>query len=533
MRHFALVSKFKLAMLLIFMVVIIQIALIGKISLVIQADNAKIENVYVPILHKVYQLEMAIVQVQQILSTICTTKDNVLLVQAKKYAERFQTLVKDLNKLDEDYSGDLDSITQLFDLYYNDGISMAQAALADFDKVEQIKRMKEFDIRAEKLAQFVDPFLSKVQERLQSTFEIQREHQVTNNILQGVLYGIQLLTIMAMSFIFLQSLKQLPKLKTIFTRIAASDFRDYKESIQGNDEITEIYADVLLMKKSLKEIILQIVDISRDVQEKFTEVFSIMRTSDTATKTQKNNVEQLATAMNEMATTAKSIATSAVGAATATTNADNSAVEGNNVVNQSANAIKLLIDDVQKATQAIQQVEKYSEDIGGVLNVIQGVAEQTNLLALNAAIEAARAGEQGRGFAVVADEVRSLAGRTQQSTQEIRKTIEYLQQGVKNAVQTMIAGKERTQECGKISNKTGEQLGIIGKSIATVNEINVHVATAAEEQSAVAEEMNKNVVTIQDMAGQLSSGIDKTVTAVQQLSTKIDKLAALVGKIAV
>ncbi len=287
------------------------------------------------------------------------------------------------------------------------------------------------------------------------------------------------------------------------------------------------------LEKSLKDIILQIVDISRDVQEKFTEVFSIMRTSDTATKTQKNNVEQLATAMNEMATTAKSIATSAVGAATATTNADNSAVEGNNVVNQSANAIKLLIDDVQKATQAIQQVEKYSEDIGGVLNVIQGVAEQTNLLALNAAIEAARAGEQGRGFAVVADEVRSLAGRTQQSTQEIRKTIEYLQQGVKNAVQTMVAGKERTQECGKISIKTGEQLGIIGKSIATVNEINVHVATAAEEQSAVAEEMNKNVVTIQDMAGQLSSGIDKTVTAVQQLSTKIDKLAALVGKIAV
>ncbi|MCB1922041.1 MAG: methyl-accepting chemotaxis protein, partial [Candidatus Competibacteraceae bacterium] len=192
--------------------------------------------------------------------------------------------------------------------------------------------------------------------------------------------------------------------------------------------------------------------------------------------------EQVATAMNEMTATVQDVAQTAASADAAASDADAKASEGRSVAVQALAATEDLVNEVQQAAAVIRKLESESESIGAVLDVIRGIAEQTNLLALNAAIEAARAGEQGRGFAVVADEVRTLAGRTQDSTQEIQRMIESLQQGTKGATQSMEKGQTKAQSTLDQVKSTEQTLSVISQAVARIKEMNAQIATAAEEQ---------------------------------------------------
>jgi methyl-accepting chemotaxis protein len=244
---------------------------------------------------------------------------------------------------------------------------------------------------------------------------------------------------------------------------------------------------------------------------------------------QMNETSQVATAINQMNATVHEVAHNAVNAATAAKEADTTFLQGKQVIDGVIEAIGNLAREVESAATVIQDLEKESKSIVSVLDVIKGIAEQTNLLALNAAIEAARAGEQGRGFAVVADEVRTLAGRTQESTQEIEEMISRLQAGSNNAVRAMASGKEMTQVGVEKAGAAGEALQAINTAVEHITSMNTQIASAAEEQSAVTEEINRSIMSINEVSEQTATGAQQTSAASDELARLAEQLKDVVN----
>ena len=243
---------------------------------------------------------------------------------------------------------------------------------------------------------------------------------------------------------------------------------------------------------------------------------------------QHNEINQVATAMSEMMTTVQEIAQSAASAAESTHEADSEADKGKVVVTEAMGAMSVLSNQIQDSSNTVAALAADSQAIGSVLDVIRGIAEQTNLLALNAAIEAARAGEQGRGFAVVADEVRTLASRTQDSTREIQEMIERLQQGATNAVDTMEKGREQSIKSEELVENAVESLAIIAGAVGMINTMNTQIASAAEEQGTVAEEINKNIMSISEVAKQAEESVRAMSVSGEELGQMSHSLQDLV-----
>ncbi|MFJ4429819.1 methyl-accepting chemotaxis protein [Pseudomonas sp. NPDC089395] len=242
---------------------------------------------------------------------------------------------------------------------------------------------------------------------------------------------------------------------------------------------------------------------------------------------QQREIEQVATAANEMSATAQDVAHNAAQAAQAARGADQASREGLQLIASTRKAIDQLTAGMNTAVDEARALESRSEQIGSVLEVIRSIAEQTNLLALNAAIEAARAGEAGRGFAVVADEVRTLARRTQVSVEEIRQVIEGLQQGTQDVVGAMHAGQRQAQASATRMEQALPALQRIGEAVAVISDMNLQIASAAEEQSAVAEEVNRNVAGIRDVTESLSGQADESARISQALNRLANQQQAL------
>ncbi|MDE1358887.1 methyl-accepting chemotaxis protein [Vibrio aestuarianus] len=240
---------------------------------------------------------------------------------------------------------------------------------------------------------------------------------------------------------------------------------------------------------------------------------------------QQQETELVATAMNEMVATVQEVAHNASEAADATEAANKATINGQSIVESVVGGINQLLSDIEQTGQVLEKLEQQSVDIDTVLEVIRSIAEQTNLLALNAAIEAARAGEQGRGFAVVADEVRALASRTQQSTEEIQRIIEQLQQGAKQAVSVMQHSIDSTQTSVEQAEQAGASLHEITSTVDTINAMNIQIASAASEQVSVSDEINRNIANINDAVILTVDACEQSEHASQELKSLAQQLS--------
>ncbi len=324
-------------------------------------------------------------------------------------------------------------------------------------------------------------------------------------------------------------LKRLKRISEIANAISQNDI-SHECVMESHDMIGEIIDAFNQMAANLRNMIGQISGATTQLAAAAEETSTITDETSRGVREQQSEIDSIASAMNEMTSTVQEVARNAADASGAAQTADSEAKSGALVATEAIGGIESLVAEVDSAAQVIRNLEQESENIGSVLDVIRGIAEQTNLLALNAAIEAARAGEQGRGFAVVADEVRTLASRTQQSTQEIQDMILRLQSGAGNAVKVMEGAQGKAQESSDLVEKAAESLGMIAGSVSAINDMNTMIASAAEEQSAVAAEMQSNMNNIREVADRSADGAQQTAQASEELARLAAEQQALMAE---
>jgi methyl-accepting chemotaxis protein len=300
--------------------------------------------------------------------------------------------------------------------------------------------------------------------------------------------------------------------------------------VDGTDEAGRLLMAMQKMQEKLRDTLMRISGSATQLASAAEELNAVTDESARGLSQQNNEIEQAATAVNEMTSAVEEVARNAVSTSEASKNATASAGDGRDLVMETVNAIERMSGDVQSTADLIGNLAEESRDIGKVLDVIRGLADQTNLLALNAAIEAARAGEAGRGFAVVADEVRALAHRTQQSTSEIERMIGSIQGGTEQAVSSMRNSTERAESTLNIAKGAGLALDTINTAVVEINERNLVIASAAEEQAQVAREVDRNLVNIRDLSAQSSDGASQTSAASGELTRLAVDLNSMVSR---
>ncbi|WP_454876409.1 methyl-accepting chemotaxis protein [Pseudomonas farris] len=300
--------------------------------------------------------------------------------------------------------------------------------------------------------------------------------------------------------------------------------------VDDNDEPARLLGALAAMQSNLRKTIEQIAGSATQLGAAAEELSTVTQEASRGLQQQNNEIEQAATAVNEMTAAVEEVARNAVSTSEASNQSTQAAREGRDRVVETVDAIQTMTHDVQNTALMIEGLAAQGRDIGKVLDVIRAIAEQTNLLALNAAIEAARAGEAGRGFAVVADEVRALAHRTAQSTQEIEKMVAGIQNGTGEAVSSMQQSNQRTQSTLEMARAAGIALEQITQSIQLINERNLVIASASEEQAQVSREVDRNLVNIRDLATQSAAGANQTSAATHELSRLAVDLNAMVAR---
>ncbi|MCF5544280.1 methyl-accepting chemotaxis protein [Pseudomonas trivialis] len=344
----------------------------------------------------------------------------------------------------------------------------------------------------------------------------------------GAFILISILAAIALALMYTRSITSpISQSLAIAERIAKNDLTGVIEA-QGHDEVARLMRALNVMQQGLRNTLSLISDSSNQLASTSEEMHAVTEDANKGMLRQNNEVEMAATAVTEMSAAVEEVARNASQASEAANRSNSAALAGRARVDETVQAISLMVANVEDASQEVQGLAVMATDISKVLDVIRAIAEQTNLLALNAAIEAARAGEAGRGFAVVADEVRALAHRTQQSTSEIEQMISSIQKGTGSAVSAMTHTNTQAQKTLDTAQGAGSALVEITESIDNITERNVLIATASEEQAQVAREVDRSLVSIRDLSYQAAEGSSQTAIATSELTKLAVELNRLV-----
>ncbi|MCV4286052.1 methyl-accepting chemotaxis protein [Pseudomonas capsici] len=343
------------------------------------------------------------------------------------------------------------------------------------------------------------------------------QYQNSRFMIAGMIVAAALLTVLLAVLLTRSIVRPLMEAVQVAEDVAAGDLSK-NVVVQGNDEVSRLQQALSGMQLNLRQTIQQISESATLLASAAEELDAVTNESSRGLQQQNNEIEQAATAVNEMTAAVEEVARNAVSTSEASRLSSHSALEGRNRVSETLSSIQQMTRDVAVTSDQVRSLAQQSQAIGKVLDVIQAIAQQTNLLALNAAIEAARAGEAGRGFAVVADEVRALAHRTQTSAQEIEVMVGGIQNDTEQAVISMQNSSSKAEATLDVAQSAGQALEEITQAINEISERNLVIASAAEEQAQVAREVDRNLVNIRDLSLQSTTGADQTTTASHELS---------------
>lgn len=475
------------------------------------------------------------IQVQEWKNTLIRGHDTQ---NRDKYWGKFQTMHKKIQGNIKSLSGSLTNTTNRSELEkfakshlymyekYNQGFDSFTAN--NYDHKAGDAAVKGIDREPSKLLTELAENMSNQVKKV--TKELESEAHDTIFLSKLSIWSVALI----ISLLLWVTIKQsfIKPLKVLMDNIREFANGDFTSRIDTNrsDELGVLAENLRSMQQEIVTIISAVQTTSSELTQASTAINKTASEIARHTGETEHCTDQVATAVNEMSATVQEVAGNASGAADAAQNADDAARSGLIVMEKSITSINSLSTEIDKIAVAMNKLEQDTASVGAVLDVIKGIAEQTNLLALNAAIEAARAGEQGRGFAVVADEVRALAKRTQDSTEEIQQIIETVQNGASRAVSAMRDGQKQTSATVELASEAGNSIRAITNSISQIRDMNTQIATASEEQSYAAEEINKNVIIVVNLVQSTHQSAQHSTQIANNLDSSSDSISTLISK---
>lgn len=493
----------------------------------------QIMNISAPVQQHIGHIWIDLFAARNQLTAAISDGEEDLLKEGQQSANQLQQRLQEIQDIAPEYKGDIERLKQTFNSYFLVAHKMSKGMLdgtLNMDTLPQTAAAmnSHYSSFNQQLSDFRNQSYKNFEHRLQNANQNSQD-----SVTAGLIIGLATIAMLLAAAWLIGSLVVKDLNRVIHS---LSDMATGKGDLTlrlkstNRDEIGQLVNQFNAFVTHLQLMIKVMANLSHGVSEGALKVNSIaLQTQDGILK-QQGEIQMVASAVTQMSATAQEVAGNASEAAVATGQAHSDSENGQQVVTSNIQAINALAEEVTQAQEVIQSLAKESEQIGSVTDVIRGIAEQTNLLALNAAIEAARAGEQGRGFAVVADEVRTLAARTGQSTSEIQQIIERLQQSSQKAVAAMQRSQDGAAQGVEKSQLTGRSLESIMKSVQTINDMNTLVATSAREQHQVAEEVSGNIVRINEVSDNTASAAQDTTIATDSLSSKAENLLKIVNE---
>lgn len=502
----------------------------------IRAEADKVDQIWLPGIVALGELNQAILRTRIFNFRLMVIRSPAELTETRAALGSLQTSIAQLEKKYEDTIVNAEE-RALFDAY-RAARENYYLTLAEVWKLEK-------DNRVDEAIALIKDQLNDRGDKLNKTLQVldayndegadaaaQSSAAIYSNAQLSTFITIVIAALMTslLAWLFTRSITQpLTQALKVAETVAVGDLTQ-RFTIEGRDEPARLLTALNKMQENLRSTIQGISDSSNQLASAAEELNAVTEDSSRGLHQQNHEIEQAATAVNEMTAAVDEVARNAVATSEASRESDATAQHGRQQVIKTVDSIGLLAGDVTTTATQVEQLAGQVRDISKVLDVIRSIAEQTNLLALNAAIEAARAGEAGRGFAVVADEVRALAHRTQQSTQEIEQMIGAVHQGTDKAVQAMQTSNERARNTLEVARAAGEALDGIAHAISQISERNLVIASASEEQAQVAREVDRNLINIRDLSLQSSAGANQTSAASQELASLALNLNGLVAR---
>lgn len=462
-------------------------------------------------------------KVKESLSSAAMAGDEDTLEIAQNHAQETQAMLQNIKSIDPNLSSEINTILKSFNDYYSLAFSVSKSMIdgtADYAKLGQLSTTmnNNYDSAIKKLTTFKDIRTKAFQTDIQDASDSGQ----STVLIGGIMALMTIILLFATAVPIVNGIKgSIVQVVNSLKDIAQEDGDLTVRIVSNNqDEIGDLVHWFNQFMEKLQGVVKDIVNASLPLSELAQNLNQLTDDTNKTIDVQQRSAGQAKTAVDEMTHSVSAVAESAAEAASAAGDASSAADDGQAVVNHTVHSIQELAANVEDTAEVIRKLEDDSNQVGVVLDVIKGIAEQTNLLALNAAIEAARAGEQGRGFAVVADEVRTLASRTQQSTEQIQKTIEQLQNAARSAVSVMAKGTEQATTSVETANKAGASLTVITETISRITSMNDQIARSTGDQQTVARTISNNV-------DEIHSRTEETAASSKKLASVSAELAQL------